>query len=305
MLKYLIVQLDDTSTSFCHYERKKGVANLISLEHLRSGLRWAMKENLMVQFVYPDYGLPLEYLNLIDSVDHSDIKSNDIDVDVPVYNGLEGLNEVLRTPEYYGLLRLDKATFFENIDRLSSLSQVNMVITDIDTLTENEITQYKECLQKLANTAKDRIANGIPTHINILTDRLQLANMNNCNAGVESITLAPDGNFYICPGFYFDGSEDVGNPTDGLEIPNAQLYKLKYAPICRTCDAFHCKRCVWLNKKNTHEVNTPSHEQCVASHIERNASRELLSALKASALVRAEVEIKELDYLDPFEKIVR
>lgn len=305
MLKYLIVQLDDTSTSFCYYESRKGAVNLISLEHLSSGLRWAMKENLMVQFVYPDYDLPLEYLNLIDSVDHSDIKSNDSEVDVNVYNGLDGLNEALRTPECYGLLRLDKAIFFENIDRLTSLSQVNIVITDIDTLTDDEIGQYKECLELLTNTAKDRIANGIPTCVNILTDRLQLANMNNCNAGVESITLAPDGNFYICPGFYFDGSDNVGNPTDGLEIPNAQLYKLEYAPICRTCDAFHCKRCVWLNKTNTHEVNTPGHEQCVASHIERNASRELLLALKASALVKAEVEIKELDYLDPFEKIVR
>ena len=36
---------------------------------------------------------------------------------------------------------------------------------------------------------------------NLLTDRMMLKEMNNCNAGYESITLAPDGNLYICLSF--------------------------------------------------------------------------------------------------------
>ena len=305
MLKYLIVQLDDSSTSFCHYECQEDSRNLISIDDLRCGLIWAMKENLMVQFVYPSYELPQEYLKLIDSVDHIDIKANDCDVDVTIVNGLDDLSDEIANSNTPIVLRLKKSEFFENIKRIAKLSEVNVIITDINTITEPEQEAYKNALQFLASAVKERITRRLASHINLLTDRMQLSSMNNCNAGIESVTLAPDGNFYICPGFYFDKEDNVGNPKDGLNIPNQRLFKLEYAPICRKCDAFHCKRCVWLNKKNTLEVNTPSHEQCVISHIERNASRELLESLNSDGLVKSSQAIPEIDYLDPFENIVK
>ena len=76
MLQYLIILLDDTSTSFCHYENPKTERRLIPLETLRQGIRFAMMENLMIQFVYPDYELPQEYQEVIESIDHSKIKQD-------------------------------------------------------------------------------------------------------------------------------------------------------------------------------------------------------------------------------------
>ena len=61
MLKYLIIQLDDTSVSYCHYGNKSVERNLIPLELLQKAIQWAMKENLSVQFVYPNYKLPISY----------------------------------------------------------------------------------------------------------------------------------------------------------------------------------------------------------------------------------------------------
>ena len=84
----------------------------------------------------------------------------------------------------------------------------------------------------------------------------------------------------------------------GLDIKNRQLYRLEYAPLCRVCDAFQCKRCIWLNRKTTGEVNTPSHEQCVAAHLERNASRKLLNDWQDYF---PDKKIEPVDYLDPFE----
>ena len=53
----------------------------------------------------------------------------------------------------------------------------------------------------------------------------------------------------------------------------------------------------------TLEVNTPSHEQCVLAHMERNASRELLQNIrKHGTFLPEQKEIKEIDYLDPFDK---
>ena len=53
----------------------------------------------------------------------------------------------------------------------------------------------------------------------------------------------------------------------------------------------------------TYEVNTPSHEQCVVAHLERNASRKLLNSIRKHGSFLTEQEgIKEIDYIDPFEK---
>ena len=93
MLQYLIILLDDRSTSFCHYEipndRNK---KLIDLDDLKQGIKYAMMENLMIQFVYPDFELPKQYTEVINSIDHIDIKpfvdSKEVDSDVIVFNGL-------------------------------------------------------------------------------------------------------------------------------------------------------------------------------------------------------------------------
>jgi hypothetical protein len=49
-------------------------------------------------------------------------------------------------------------------------------------------------------------------------------------------------------------------------------------------------------------VNTPSHEQCVVAHLERNTSRELLENIRKHGMFMPDIEIKEIDYLDPFDK---
>ena len=127
--------------------------------------------------------------------------------------------------------------------------------------------------------------------------------MNNCGAGDTSITLASNGAFYVCPAFYyFDEASSIGSLSKGLNIKNNQLYQLSHAPLCRNCDAYQCKRCIWLNQKMTLEVNTPSHEQCVISHLERNSSRELLMNIRKHGIFMPNVEINEINYLDPFEK---
>ena len=59
---------------------------------------------------------------------------------------------------------------------------------------------------------------------------------------------------------------------------------------------------IYLNKITTHELNTPSRQQCMLSHMERNASRRLLRRLKPAIQNPQEfTDIPEVDYLDPLE----
>lgn len=322
MLQYLIIQLDDTSTSYCHYSNDKKESRLISVENLKKGILFAMKENLMIQFVYPDFELSQEYKDVINSIDHSDIVSSGCEdeklrdnADIIIFNNWKDLESYTINENGIYVIRTSKSELFENHLALNKIlpiaKRINVVITDTDSFGENDFERYKEILSSLSKEIEKLYVEGKTPQLNLLTDRMMLDKMNNCNAGDENITLAPDGKFYVCPAFYLtDENEDyglgkakfsIGDLENGLDIKNPQLYKLSYAPICRNCDAYQCKRCVWLNRKTTYELNTPSHEQCVVSHLERNESRELLANIRKHGMFLPDKEIKEISYLDPFD----
>lgn len=279
MLKYINILLDDASVSFCHYEVKKK-ATPISADILNQGIRFAMKDNLNIQFVYPRHELPDFVDKAVFQIDHVKIGKQD----VIVYDSW---------PEAFAadkvcVIRTKKDELF-SVSLPSALPiRLNIVITDICSFNENDFDRYKAWLEREVTRLKHCFHN-----INLM-DRLSLKRMNNCNAGWETITLAPNGKFYICPAFYQNDLQSIGDLEHGLNIPNEQLYRLEHAPICSRCDAFQCKRCIWLNLNSTFEVNIPSHEQCVVAHLERNAAK----------LIDSE-KIPAIDYLDPFEIISR
>lgn len=325
MLQYLVILLDAAATSYCHYEAAGRTASPIATETLEAAIRFAMRENLNVQFVYPAHELPTYVDELVETVDHTKIKparaSRTDDADVIVINGWTEWEVCsLRTGVSY-VLRTDKQGFFghasEVTNRLKELTRLNVVLTDVETFTDADFRHYADALDTLADEIVNLCATGRMPQVNVLTDRLFLDKMNNCGAGLTQLTLAPDGKFYLCPAFYgsadsSDGmadkknwqadSFDAGRLATGPQVKNAQLYRLDHAPLCRRCDAWQCRRCVWLNLRTTFEVNTPSHEQCVVAHTEREASRRLLEKLhQAGISLPGTKEIKKITYLDPFD----
>ncbi|MBP5542193.1 MAG: CXXX repeat peptide maturase [Bacteroidales bacterium] len=308
MMQYLVILLDDTSVSYCHADNPYTQRRLINLDDLKAGILYAMKENLMIQFVYPDYELPQEYLEVIDTIDHHDIK--------PVGMGKADV-VVLHTPparwatspnlgeelaDAVCVLRVKKEELLGCGDSIAGLlpkvQRLNIVITDVETFTDEDLKEYNALLDMWAEVLKGEYLAGHTPQLNLLTDRMMLTKPNHCNAGVENITLAPNGKYYLCPAFYYSNPDDSIDPQI---IKNQQLLRLDHAPLCRHCDAYQCRRCVWLNRKTTCEVNTPSHEQCVVAHAERNAARRLLDSIRAAGEFMPEVEIKEINYTDPFE----
>ena len=308
-LQYIVILLDDTSVSFCHANNPLKEKNLIPLETLREAITFSMKQNLMIQFVYPDYELPSEYNELIETIDHVKV-GKDVLVYDYVPSTVNGKNIVLRlTIADFISKQYDIALLLPKVTRL------NISITDIENFSDTLIEKYKNALEMLNSVLLNIYKSGNQPEINLLTDRLRLNEMHNCEAGVENITLAPNGKFYICPAFYYDeqmgvstkmnhktkdASRGVGDLEVGINIPNKQLLELERAPLCRICDAYHCNRCIWLNQKLTWDNNTPSRQQCVMAHIERNASKDLSDKLKDAGFV-LENEIKEINYLDPFD----
>lgn len=308
-MQYLVILLDDTSVAYCHADNPLKERRLMPLDTLRKAILFGMKQNLMIQYIYPDDDLPEEYNALIESIDHVKIGR-----DVRVYNGvpasLAGKNVVLRlTIGEFIAGQYDIAALLPQVERL------NICLTDIAAFRDEQAEDYKKALETLNAVLVNLYKKENPTQVNMLTDRLVLTEMHNCEAGTGNITVAPNGKFYLCPAFYYDeqmgisnrmnhstkdASRSEGDLDGGLQIPNKQLLELDHAPLCRKCDAYHCHRCIWLNDRLTMDANTPSHQQCVLAHLERNAGRELQQMLAAQGLHTGN-EIPEIDYLDPFD----
>lgn len=316
MLKYLIIPLSSNAISFCHYNVAQKEGDFISPDILKSAIKWGMMENLSIQFVYPSVELPHYIDEIVETIDHTKILPADYPISktrqqAPVvvfdswksvqdYELLKEQTYIIRT-KFKDLLKAEK-----EINRtIQAVNRVNIVITDIDSISEDDARLYKPFLDNLVPVLIMQYLQGHSMQFNLITDRAMIKSMNNCNAGVESIAISTEGDFYICPGFSNESDNAVGSLTKGLSIRNQQLFEFTHAPICRICDAFQCKRCVWLNKRLTHEVNTPGRMQCVLSHIERNASKKFLDELQNSNVeILHEMFIPEIDYLDPFDKIV-
>lgn len=325
MLQYLVILLDDAGVAYCHADNPLKEHNLIPLETLKKGILFGMKQNLMIQYVFPDCALPEEYAPVIESIDNVKIypvgckpvtdANADNEADVEVANSIP---EKVVTKNL--VLRLSFGEMLKQKDEIAKLFasgiRINLCITDAEQFTDEHTEAYKQVLNEWKTALLDLYKQGLSPQFNLLTDRIMLEKMHNCEAGVSNITLAPNGKFYLCPAFYYDeqmkvfnqlnhhrpsSDNSVGDLEKGLDIPNPKLLKLDHAPLCRNCDAYQCRRCLWLNRKLTWDLNTPSHQQCVMAHLERNASRELLNNIRKIGEFMPNIDIKEIDYLDPFE----
>lgn len=333
MLQYLVILLDDTSVAYCHADNPLKERNLIPLETLKKGILFGMKQNLMIQYVFPDYELPKEYAEVIESIDNvkiypagckpvTGIEENN-ETDVIVANSVSELEKYLTTifeTKMATVVRLPFNEMLKQKDAIAKLfasgARVNLCITDVEQFTDEQVEAYKQVLNEWNAVLLGLYKQGQSPQFNLLTDRMMLEKMHNCEAGVSNITLAPNGKFYLCPAFYYgermkvfnqmnhhnpSSDNSVGDLENGLDIPNPQLLQLDHAPLCRNCDAYQCRRCLWLNRKLTWDLNTPSHQQCVMAHIERNASRDLLNDIRKVGEFMPNIDIKEINYLDPFE----
>ena len=156
MVQYLIILLDDTAVSFCHYGNNRKERRLMPLETLKAGILYGMKENLNIQFVYPDYDLPEEYATVIESIDHSKIKpaSKADGADVTVIDGIVEEKGVTISNGGTYVLRLTKQEMFAGHDAIVNLlenaTRLNVVLTDVETFTDDDFAKYKDVLACLA-----------------------------------------------------------------------------------------------------------------------------------------------------------
>ena len=321
MFKQLMVILAKDAVPFCYYENpyyySAAGSEFISIKTLKSIVRSAKENGIFINYIFGKYQLPPEYNDLIEKTDHvkiipfclKDIYEDGIPVlEADQRDSFGGLDY---NSHRNIILRVDKnnvvglANLFESL--LGKFKRLNIHLVGSNYFTDGDFDRYEVELREISKSLGKRYNESEEIEVNVLSDRLLLGKMNNCDAGVRHITIAPNGKYYICPGFYYDDETKfvgkIGNKLDVL-IKNSRLLDIASAPICSRCDAFHCKRCVYLNKNTTLEINVPSKEQCVVSHLERDTSRQLLNNLDTLETFRKMAPIPNLIYRDPFRTLM-
>jgi len=300
----LLFILNDAVTPHCRYITKKEKSREMSLETFKRGVDYAEKNGYIPVFIGDDitkYMVEIQDI-AITSSSVGNINENHLIVFDEKTEGITPKGEIC-------VILISK----NSIDKLTDLvikvkghfKRLNIIIKDLLDWGDEETSKYGNQLEKLIELLLNDIKEKNYYDINVLTDRIKLNEMNNCDAGEESISLAPDGKLYLCPAFYFDNpSYAVGSLENGFEIKNRQLLSLEYAPVCSICDAYQCNRCKYLNLKATGEINIPSKIQCVISHIERDATRKLQLRLQEENMAAFMEILPDVDYLDPIDKIL-
>jgi len=316
-LSHLILLSDSSVQSFCSYTSHESFEPRISVDNFKKVIDFVLANKMVLNILKSQEALSPAYSSLLDKVEHVIIepltkesaKNSSIKI---IETESETLSESLinQCQESVFIIRMS----LNEMEKLSNIIQmlmkkalrINLVLKDIENASRPLIEKYKLHLLKvvddLMKVSLPEIKSGL--EMNFLTDRIFLKTMKNCNAGINHITIALNMKFYLCPGFYYDQPEDdIGNIDSGILIKNEKLLKLEYSPICGQCDCYHCSRCIYLNKKTTKEINTPSYQQCLISHAERNASGELLQQLQSLNQLMEFTPIKQIAYSDPFELI--
>ncbi|MBM7866513.1 CXXX repeat peptide maturase [Heliobacterium gestii] len=314
-LTHLMIMTENVVAPMCYYraEKNQPFTGFIAKERLTEAIAFAAAQNLSVNYLLGDHHLPDDLLDLmaqsggafISPVSVSQVRPATVVIRLSEDN-LVNLNEsvdnvILLVP------KTALAQLANGITLLSHLTKrINVILEDIPQFTGNEFWTYTEQLEQVIELLIAAYSRHHIFEVSVLSDRLMLGDMNNCNAGIDHVTVAPDGALYLCPAFFYhDPAHSIGHLRDGLQQKNSHLLRLDHAPICRACDAFHCKRCHFLSVTTTGEIHIPSRQQCLLSHIERDASRRLLHRLHTMGLFAKLPAIPGVDYLDPISKTLR
>jgi uncharacterized protein len=297
--KYMIFIYSNNIASHCNYKTKENDNIIMNDILLEKGLEFAFNVGFIPVLLGYSNQINKNLLNKF----HYIINNQLIDL-FPEEKQIIIKNLNSSIYKNNSIIQLTKNDFnilkdFSNKSKIEG--RINIYFQDIEEWNDRDFDTYKSTLKELNKLVFNYYKNNDTIEINLLTDIFNKEEINDCGAGEDSIYFAPNGNFYICPGFYFDNENDsIGNLDIGINIKNKRLLEVKNTPLCSMCDSFQCLRCKYLNKKLTNEIGVPSKNQCVKSHIERNNSMELLKELKKIKYFTKSKMLKKLKYLDPF-----
>lgn len=156
----------------------------------------------------------------------------------------------------------------EKLFQNSVISKVSVIIKDYYTWTKFDLQRYDAVLKKLADYIVNMWEANRYIQIDIITDNLFADRKIKCSAGINSFTLAPNGQVYSCIAHYYNNEKGINNLNNILE------YKKTFPSLlmCKSCEVFKCNMCSYLNQQLTLEPSVAFELHCVKANMELNAT---------------------------------
>ncbi len=311
--KELYFLLSEDYENYCSFNNKNSLRSFMSIDTILKGLKFAYHNFYNPVFVHSKSEFSFENIKDYESYDILHIvpaKFLDKAVDcglkriLPVYD-LNSLS--YKDPNYENVILNIAASEIEQLYDsvkilLTRTSRININIIDLD--KQFDELEYRRQMLKI----KDLIlgiekSQGIFKEVSLLTDVLFINSHDNCKAGHKTFVLSPNEKLYTCCAIYSnEAKSSIGNINDGISVDyDARLYEIENSNLCRLCDAYQCKNCIYTNKVSTKEVNVSPSFQCRKSHVERLVSSEILNELNQISKFKLNIDkkIAELGYQDP------
>jgi len=311
--RFLYFHMSDQSVNYCMSPKTTEGNRYLSYENFKKGLAFARNNFYSPIIVYDNKELPAEYEVELKSFEAKRIKP------LSLYNENDNntiyvvdVNDVI-TGQSINAKMIQLRILPEELEQLpalcerlfASVEKINLIIDGWDRMTSDELETYEKSLESISELILQCFRENKIKQLDILTDIFLTKEMINCNAGVKSYTLAPTGDFYLCSGFYQNGLEPVGDLETGINSHNKN-YKLENSPLCKKCENYQCKRCIYDNVIKTREYNVATELQCRLRYVEKKVSKSLQDEInKINNQTRFSYNTVEYTgYIDPLDQII-
>lgn len=273
--KSLFILLAEDSVAYCAYKNSSHNSTTVSDAFLAEAVRYCRDHHFRPVFVHSRGGARMCVPYAPHAVHIVSAASEGVQPgDIVVYDGTEQKAWPCET----SILTIGKELIpqLADVSRrvLNQASRVNMFLVDRGSLADSDALEYERQLRYASEYLIEFLRHGARKEISVITDRLGLEKPSNCGAGTESLTLAPNGNIYICPAFYYsDPGSSVGSLTEPLNAYVLSMCSRQKSPLCRDCNALACTNCHFDNLNRTQHLNVPGRMQCLTSKLELATSR--------------------------------
>jgi len=286
-LRYLHLITRNDAPTHCSYSNLSNDSQRMPKDILQKGLNFCHDQEVVPVFlggIPTDVDMKKKIYFEIDSINAS-FKNPRTGISV-INDNKEIKEENIVTPVVSYIITTESIQGLgERVNRLlQKARRLNLFISDIEKWTENNLHMYEQELTVICNGIVNMYSKGkYGCQVNVLTDRLYASDKcdNDCGSGVSSISLAPNGKFYVCPAFYFNAPDKpIGDLATGVKLTDRQKYTREKAAMCVKCKSSVCNRCLYSNKQICGEYNVPADIQCKINYAETNMSKKLYDDLE-------------------------
>lgn len=303
-LKYVYFITSNSAPAYCNYEKRFSDNSKMTDELFQRGLDFCLDKEVLPIFLGsmpsslpPDKRVYFE----IDRQRQFNTPARSITV-------VEGFDENVSTPVVNLLVRKESINTLTHTVKSyydKSIKRINLFFPDAYAWIDSDLELYSSQLNSLVEfLATIYVSGSMSFQVNVLSDRLNQRDGENrdCSAGINSVALAPNGRFYICPGFYFTNPEwSIGDIETGIDETDRERYFREKSPMCHSCKASTCDRCLLDSKITTGEINVPSSIRCRIGYTHANAQQKLCNELKTmmgNKYCFATDAVPQLNYVD-------